>query len=98
MKESRALSFLFVIFGTMLTGCVVLAPGADQVKVTTNPSDVAKCTAAGNVKTRAEGGEWPGDISNSLKNEAVGLNATTIFLTGLGEGIAYRCEQSSVHP
>jgi hypothetical protein len=32
-----------------LSGCVTVAPGADQVRLTTNASDVAACKALGNI-------------------------------------------------
>jgi hypothetical protein len=81
----------------------VLAPGADQVRITKNPADVAGCKAVGNVSI------GPRDYLMSseayLRNRVVGLDGNTLFLvistegvdasgtpyTLMREGIAYRC-------
>ena len=82
---------LILIFADLSTGCaisgIVLAPGADQVRITTNPADVSNCTAVGNISP---------DAINNLdhrvaQNQAVGLNADVVFSTGYG-GVAYRCK------
>jgi hypothetical protein len=62
-------------------------PGADKVKVTSSPGDVAACTAVGNIKVAGLA---------DLRNQAVGLGGNTAFVTvnrpnGQIEGIAYRC-------
>jgi hypothetical protein len=72
-----------------LSGCVTLAPGADKVKLTSNAADVKGCVAVGNVKTDAQND--PMDVDNTLRNQAVGLNADVVFRTGLGAGVGYRC-------
>ncbi len=75
-------------------GCVAvaLAPGAEKVKITKNPSDVASCKAVGNVKSPLIGNEA---INATLQNQALGLGGNTIFVTGAaGEsvaGVAYSC-------
>lgn len=83
-----------VIIGLGTAGCitVALAPGAEKVKITKNPSDVASCKAVGNVKSQLIGYEG---INATLQNQAFGLGGNTIFLTGtVGEsvaGVAYSC-------
>jgi len=76
------------------TGCIVpLAPGAAQVKVTTNAAEVSGCTDVGNVNGIG------GDISNiylrQMQNQAAAMDADTVFRSGNG-GIAYRCKQSTL--
>jgi hypothetical protein len=82
----------------LMTACVSLAPGADKVRITKNPSDVANCSAVGNIKV-------PGEASGQLdiatagtefRNQTVGVGGNTAFVTSstLGipvEGVAYRC-------
>jgi hypothetical protein len=86
---------------TMLgTGCVVtLAPGADQVKLTKDPQDVASCKAVGNVKTpkSAEGNVDLLNAAREFRNQVVGLGGNTGLVTygplgAPGEGIAYHCK------
>src|ERR1700688_2468835 len=82
--------------GTMVAACVptvVLAPGADQVRITKNAADVTSCTAVGNVDGRIAAGV-PSDPTNQMKNEAIGLSGDVVFVTseiGPPKGIAYRC-------
>jgi len=71
---------------------VLRAPGADLVRVTRKPEDVARCTALGGVTSFDRGA--------GLQNQAVGLHADTVFVyaqpdsspSALAfEGVAYRC-------
>ncbi|HZF19728.1 MAG TPA: hypothetical protein VE008_08485 [Burkholderiales bacterium] len=80
-----------------------LAPGADQVRITKNPADVAGCKAVGNVSL------GPADYlmysETRMRNRVVGLDGNTLFVTVstegldangapykiLQEGVAYRC-------
>jgi hypothetical protein len=83
-----------------MAGCVAPAPGADQVRITKVASDVANCTAVGNIKVprNADGNV---DIANAgveFRNQTIGLGGNTAFETAapLGvpvEGIAYRCQR-----
>ena len=78
----------------LLTACVSLVPGADKVSITKDPSDVANCSAVGNI-------EVPGqvDIATAdtvFRNQVIGLGGNAAFITvsALGvpiEGVAYRC-------
>jgi hypothetical protein len=85
-----------------LGACVTPAPGADKVRMTKDASDVAGCTAVGNVNTLG-GPQGPSQISDSsteLRNQAVGLGGNVIFVTlaTLGvpdQGVAYRCPPKS---
>ena len=75
-----------VTLGALLTGCVTPAPGADQVKITKSPSDVAACTAVGNISAESLHNFDP----HVAQNKAIGLGANVVFDTGDG-GVAYRC-------
>ena len=79
----------------LLAACVSLAPGADKVHVTRKASDVANCTAVGNIKNPRDA-QGQVDLANAdteFRNQSVGLGGNTAFVTSdlLGEGIAYRC-------
>ncbi len=83
---------------TILSGCetVPLAPGAAQVRFTSNPADVASCKAVGNV---AAGCSSDGQIQTfepTIRNRTIGVGGNTVFVTreSLGiacEGVAYDC-------
>ena len=89
-----------VIVGWMVvgTGCVTLAPGADQVKMTKDPKDVASCQAVGNVKvpTNAQGLVDIANADRQFRNQVVGHGGNAGLVTygpvsAPGEGIAYHC-------
>jgi hypothetical protein len=87
-----------VVWATLGAGCVTLAPGADQVKMTKNPQDVASCKAVGNVKvpTTAEGNVDLANAERQFRNEVVGLGGNTGLVTygpvgAPSTGIAYHC-------
>jgi hypothetical protein len=91
MMNVAALGSTILILAALSTSCaisgIILAPGADQVRITTSPADVSNCTAVGNISP---------DALNNLnhrvaQNQAVGLNAEVVFDTGYG-GVAYRCK------
>jgi hypothetical protein len=71
------------------------APGSDKVHVTTSPSDVAACTAVGNIMV--PGGRPNKEIE--FRNQAVGFGANTALVTVTAsgatpvDGVAYRCPQ-----
>ena len=78
-----------VVF-TLLAACetVPLAPGADKVRITNSPSDVANCKAVGILP----GGTVNG-IENQfavLRNKTVGLGGNTVLLLPASD-IAYVC-------
>jgi hypothetical protein len=83
-----------VAFGAATAACttVVLAPGAERVRVTTNAADVAPCKAVGSVKAPS-GSTFDGEAT--IRNQALGLGANMIFVTryvsGSEEGVAYNC-------
>ena len=80
-----------------------LAPGADKVRITKNPADVAGCKAVGNVS--AGPGDYLRFSDAHLRNQVIGLDGNTVFATEstegadaagtpykfVREGIAYRC-------
>lgn len=75
---------------TLLSGCVSLAPGAKQVKVTDRAADVRGCAAVGNVRVRRH--DYPLDVENSLRNQVVGLGGNVVYRTSPWTGVAYRCQ------
>jgi hypothetical protein len=87
----------------MISSCVTetLAPGADRVRLTHNPSDVAGCKVVGNVSGVWGSGESEQVSEALLRNRTVGLDGNTVLVTlsaarGLApvadrEGVAYRC-------
>jgi hypothetical protein len=79
-----------------LTACATptAVPGADKVRMTDNPSDVAKCTALGNIKLPTA--TLSVDIPIEFRNKVIGLGGNTALLTKgaplyPAEGVAYRC-------
>lgn len=83
---------------TLLTACVSLAPGAEKVQITRTASDVAKCSAVGNVRVpiESQGQLDIADADTRFRNEVIGLGGNTAFVTSssLGipvQGVAYRC-------
>jgi hypothetical protein len=82
----------------LLEACVSLAPGADKVRFTKNPSDVSGCTVVGNVDV-SEGVQGPSEIVDGpkeVRNQAVGLGGNVVFVTQAtlgvpGQGVIYRC-------
>jgi hypothetical protein len=97
MRTSRTVS-LAAICAILCNACVTLAPGADKVRLTKNASDVATCTAVGNVNA-SEGVQGPSqivDASTEFRNQALGLGGNVVYVTlaTLGvpdEGVVYRC-------
>jgi hypothetical protein len=83
-----------IIATTLAVGCVTttLAPGAAQVRIVHNPSDVMGCNAVGNV-----GNELPKSFADA-QNLTLGLGGNTLFVTkedfggSFLNGIAYHCQ------
>jgi hypothetical protein len=86
LGPAMAASVIFV------SGCVpvVLAPGAEQVKITQKPADVAGCTAVGNVSPNLQ-------KQDDARNLTVGLGGNALLVTQesldrvIISGIAYHC-------
>jgi|SRR5579862_1323244 len=85
-------------FVALLTACVSLAPGADKVQITKNASDVANCTAVGNVRVpiESQGQLDIADADTRFRNQVIALGGNIAFVSSssLGipvQGIAYRC-------
>jgi hypothetical protein len=94
--------FIFVTFAVVSSGCatVTLAPGADQIRVTRVPTDVATCVVVGNVDG-AVGSGLALDGMRQLQNQTVGLGGNTVLVTTElppQKGIAYRCGSGSGQP
>lgn len=71
----------------VVAGCQtpVAAPGAASVRVTQAASDVASCTAVGNISEDTMHQFFP-----IPQNQTIGLGGNVILNTGKG-GLAYRC-------
>jgi len=84
----RFVSALILTFG-LLSACAttVLAPGADKVRMASNPSDVATCKATGNINIPQNAGL---NADNIVRNQTVGFGGNTAFVTP-GSSIAYLC-------
>jgi hypothetical protein len=89
--------FVFMAMAFMASGCatgVTLAPGADQIKVTQVPTDVAACVAVGNVDGE-NGSGLTIDGIRQMQNQTVGVGGNTVLVTSdisPQKGIAYRCD------
>jgi hypothetical protein len=67
----------------------VLVPGADQVRLTKRPDDVANCKPVGNIHLKENDSD-----GNEFRNQVAGLggNAATLGSPGSpSQGVAYRC-------
>jgi hypothetical protein len=86
LRSAMAASIIFI------SGCipVVLAPGAEQVKITQKPADVATCPAVGNVSPNLQKQE-------DARNLTVGLGGNALLVTQKSldgviiSGVAYHC-------
>lgn len=94
---ARLCGRLFVIACLLaVVGCVtvVSAPGADQVRLTENPTEVAGCTPVGNIQPLPN---QPASSARILfRNRVIGFGGNTGLITRYIfaepiEGIAYRC-------
>jgi hypothetical protein len=88
-------SIVSMTLAFMSSGCatVTLAPGADQVKVTRVPTDVASCVVVGNVDGEVGSGLAIDGI-RQLQNQTVGVGGNTVLVTSdlpPQKGVAYRC-------
>ena len=87
----RCLALAAVALVTCSCVIVTLAPGAENVKLTHWPADVAACKPVGNVFAEMGNGRQVAEYQ--LRNRTVGLDGNALFYTGSSEneGIAYRC-------
>ncbi|HWW81837.1 MAG TPA: hypothetical protein VNY82_19705 [Steroidobacteraceae bacterium] len=92
------LAQITIIPTLLVSACVTLAPGADQVRITKNTSDVSACKALGNIQVpRDDQGLVDGAAAqNQFRNQAVGLGSNVALVTeGFVSipvaGIGYRC-------
>jgi hypothetical protein len=90
ITATAALACLLALGGCLVNRAIP-APGSEQVRMTTNPSEVSACTAVGNIKVV----DGTPDMDIQFRNQAVGFggNAALVTVTRLGptEGVAYRC-------
>jgi len=79
------------------SGCgIALVPGADKVRITKNPDDVASCKPVGNIHLKDADAN-----SKEFRNEVVGLGGNSVMVTigtpeSPSQGVAYLCP--SVQP
>ena len=80
----------------LVDGCVSIAPapGAEKLRVTSNPADLSGCTAVGNIQVVDN--VPPAATETEFRNQAIGLGANaalaTVSILGVPfEGVAYRC-------
>jgi hypothetical protein len=93
LTTRAALRGSLILLGILSTGCVVqsamtLVPGAAEVRITTNVSDITGCPAVGYIPF-ADMNNLDGRVR---QNEAVALNGNIVYDTGYG-GVAYRCSK-----
>jgi hypothetical protein len=97
MRHAQSLVLISVV---VLTACapIVLAPGAEQVRVTNVSADVAGCTAVGNIQMPKDSESIAdrGHAVARMKNQTIGYGGNTALVTEseLGTptaGVAYRC-------
>jgi hypothetical protein len=108
---SRYASSIFssMLITSSLAACiptVPLVPGADRVKITQNPADVASCVPVGNI----DSGIIPGPdyfVAKQMRNQAIGLGGNVVFDTTasgpLGpatkkSGVIFRCDSVAPTP
>lgn len=82
-----------------ITGCVSLAPGADKVVLTRDASDVATCTAVGNVRISVDVNRQSdtANANTAFRNRVVALGGNTGLVTDGPvrvpvAGVAYHCQ------
>jgi hypothetical protein len=86
-----------VTLGTACVDPVIRAPGADQVRLTTSPGDVATCKPVGNIQVPSgQGATLVLDFEGQIRNRVVGLGGNAGLVTSgqlraPSEGIAYLC-------
>jgi hypothetical protein len=94
MACARASALLLMtLAATTACSLVKLVPGASEVKITTNPADLAGCTEVGIVSGVAA--NISTSYAHQMQNQAVGMEADTVYVSGNG-GIAYRCRQPNL--
>jgi hypothetical protein len=73
---------LTTMTATMILGCatLVVAPGADKVRLTVNAADVTSCKPVGNIKTP--------EVSPGLVNGAYAQTQFRNLAVGLGSNVA----------
>ena len=94
MEQTTVKFIAGIALVTGITACTSLAPQASAVVTTREAATVSNCHAVGNVASIPPY-ILPGDDLKQLKNQAVGLNADTVLLTGprlvSTQGVAYKC-------
>jgi hypothetical protein len=87
---------------TVLAACetVPLTPGAAAVRITYDPSDVASCTAVGNVDGGCSAQGAKQMFEHTIRNRTIEIGGNTVLVTNqwqgmVCEGTAYDCRHQS---
>ena len=77
------LAHIVITAAILLSACVTLAPGADQVRITNKASDVGTCKALGNIQVpkNNQGLVDGASAQNQFRNQAVGLGSNVALVT-----------------
>lgn len=87
------LSIIGALASVALVACATHAPGADQVRITKQATDVEACKVVGNVHSTPPY-VLPNEDYAQMRNAALALEADTVFVTSravVSRGVAYRC-------
>jgi hypothetical protein len=102
MRHTKSL-LAVCLFGIPACTPFVLAPGAEQVRVTNVSTDVVDCAPVGNIQVPkdANGLVDIGHTVGQLKNQTIGLGGNVAFVTeGTPSfptaGVAYHCPSRAV--
>jgi hypothetical protein len=89
----KAKALMIAVMAAPISACIVpLLPGAAEVRFTQDPAEVSACIYRGNVN--GIGGDISTIYVHQMQNQAVSMDADTVFRSGNG-GIAYRCKAST---
>ena len=92
MKTKMTLALV----GILVSACTTVAPGATQVKVTSDADSVEHCYPLGNIQLDG-GRQQPSVEAIMMRNQASGMGADTLLVTSTeysknATGAAYRCK------
>jgi hypothetical protein len=106
MKKTLSLTVLLLsILTFLLSACATtLVPGAEKVKVTNTPADVAACKILGEIEGHVVDNIWgslPQRYVDEMRNRTVLAGGNTLLITSHSpyshaRGMAYQCPESGV--
>jgi len=94
------------LFGVLACASVILAPGAEKVHLTSDPSEVVACKVLGEVTVEPAPFQTNAQGHDKLRNAAYALGGNAVLQTfggafkgsGRFQGTAYRCDSSLYTP